>query len=363
MTRHSQRLGFTLVLLIAAAGMGCGDSTHVVPGAPSAIPSPSVSGPVTSQGATINGVVTTGSSAASVNRATSTTTIVVTVVGTTISSPVDSAGRFQLTGVPTGDAVLHFSGSTADARLTIAAVGESERIEITVSVAGTAAIVITIQRETGDNKTELEGKVSAFSGSCPNVTMTVNGTSVTTNASTQFSGAACSALVMGAKVEVKGTRQPNGSILASRVKVELEEAEIEGKVSALSGSCPTVTMTVNGTSVTTNASTQFSGGACSAIVKGAKVEIKGTRQPNGSILASRVKVPIEQAEIEGKVSALSGSCPALTLMVNATSVITNAATQFSGGSCQKIVVGRKIEAKGTRQPNGSVLATRIELDD
>lgn len=433
MTKRFRTISVFFVIGLLPTLAACGKSNPLVPTGPSPVPS-SLPLALPVSGATIAGAVISNSSAAqSIRTFGSSTTIVVTIVGTNISAPVDAAGRFELTGVPAGDVTLQFSSPAGDARVTIATVSDKERIDLSVSLSGTTVVIVTIQRVTSDNaielegavsnltgacpalrfilngtavatdattefrdgpctavapgmkvhakgvrqangsmlasrvkveieETELQGKISSVTGSCPTPTFVVNGTTVNTNSSTTFSGAGCSGVIVGAKVELKGLRQANGSVLATRVKVEIEETELEGKVSAFSGSCPNLTLTVNGTSVTTNSSTQFSGAGCRAVVVGAKVEIKGTRQPNGSILASRVKVQIEQAEIEGKVSVLSGSCPSLTLTVNATSVITNGTTQFSGGNCGKIKVGTKLEAKGIRQPNGSVLATRIELD-
>jgi hypothetical protein len=41
-----------------------------------------------------------------------------------------------------------------------------------------------------------------------------------TSSSTSFSGVACAAIVNGAKVEVEGTRQPDGSIVATVVEID-----------------------------------------------------------------------------------------------------------------------------------------------
>ena len=214
----------------------------------------------------------------------------VTVVGTSLSATVGSDGSFSISGLPLGDVILQFTVSGTDARVTVSSVVENEHIQLTVSVSGSTATVVTIQRVTSDNRTELEGAVTALAGVCPAVTFTVNGTSVLTNASTQFDGAGCSTIRAGAKVEVKGTRQANGSVLALKVDVEVEEIEIEGKVGSIAGTCPGLTFSLNGTSITASAATQYRGGGCGSIKTGTKVGVKGTRQANGSVLASRIEI-------------------------------------------------------------------------
>jgi hypothetical protein len=67
-------------------------------------------------------------------------------------------------------------------------------------------------------------------------------------------------------------------------------------------------------------------------------------------------------ELKGVMSGKTGACPALTFTVSSTSVVTNASTQFRDVSCTSLANGNSVEVKGTRQSNGSVLATRVEKD-
>jgi hypothetical protein len=68
-------------------------------------------------------------------------------------------------------------------------------------------------------------------------------------------------------------------------------------------------------------------------------------------------------ELEGSVSNLSGTCPALTFTVRATTVRTNGVTRFTDGPCSRIANGVRLEVEGRRQPDGSILATEVEFDD
>ena len=368
MSSTASRLPYVFVLsvLLCGAAACSGKGSAESPLAPSSPAGPPASpAPPATSGATIAGRVTglgpgLGTSSFRVLGSSGAT---VTVVGTSLSAPIGSDGSFSISGVPSGEVTLQFSASGTDARVTVSAVVETEHIELTVSVSGSSAVVVTIQRVASDNRAELEGNVTALAGVCPAVTFTVSGTTVVSNAATEFGVRGCGSLGVGAKVEVKGTRQTNGSVLALKVNVEVQTVEVEGIVSAASGTCPAVTFTVNGTTVVSNAATEFGVRGCGSLGVGAKVEVKGTRQTNGSLLALKVNVEVQTVEVEGKVGSLTGICPALTFSVNGTGVTTSSATQFKGGACGSIKAGTKVGVNGARQANGTVLASRVEISD
>jgi hypothetical protein len=67
--------------------------------------------------------------------------------------------------------------------------------------------------------------------------------------------------------------------------------------------------------------------------------------------------------LDGEVSGLSGSCPTLRFEVRDTVVLTDQRTNFRGGNCKDLRNGEEVEVEGTLQPDGSILASRVELDD
>ena len=67
---------------------------------------------------------------------------------------------------------------------------------------------------------ELDGRVQALSGACPNMRFTLQGTPVTTNKDTKFRRGSCDDLESGDRVEVKGRRQPDGSVLAKELELK-----------------------------------------------------------------------------------------------------------------------------------------------
>ena len=65
-----------------------------------------------------------------------------------------------------------------------------------------------------------EGVVSGLSGSCPNVTFQVNGTTVQTSATTVFDDGGCAVLANGDRVRVDALSQSDGTVLATEVEVD-----------------------------------------------------------------------------------------------------------------------------------------------
>ena len=70
----------------------------------------------------------------------------------------------------------------------------------------------------------------------------------------------------------------------------------------------------------------------------------------------------EANEVEGSVSSLTGTCPALTFAIGSRVVKTTSATIFED-SCGGVRNGVRVEARGSRAADGTFMATRVELDD
>jgi hypothetical protein len=128
------------------------------------------------------------------------------------------------------------------------------------------------------------------------VTFTIGTTNVRTTAATVFDDVTCTALANNARVGVEGIRQADGSILATKVDAEAGPDAVAGTVFEFSGAatCPAATFKVGptlslATKVTTAATTTFSGVTCAALANGARVEVEGTRQADGSIVAASVE--------------------------------------------------------------------------
>jgi hypothetical protein len=82
------------------------------------------------------------------------------------------------------------------------------------------AITSDADARSGDARTasvEISGTVGRLSGTCPDLRFVVGRVVVQTNRATVFSGATCSAVVTGAGVVARGSRQADGSLAATSI--------------------------------------------------------------------------------------------------------------------------------------------------
>jgi K+/H+ antiporter YhaU regulatory subunit KhtT len=374
---------FVPVLALVACG------GHASPTAPSNAPStlPPPAAPATS-GATIVGTVS-GSSGA--NRAGShildASSVTVTVAGTAVSATVDAAGTFTLTDVPPIQVVLNFAGPGVNAALPLGMVAANDHLQISVTVAGTTATLNT------QPQVSMTGSIAAIAGACPSLSLSVGGATIQTSVSTSFNGKSCSDLVVGDSVGVVGTRQSDGVVHATTIETTQTSppptptpptptpppapvpVSLTGTVAGLDGTCPSVTFTIGGTAVYTNATTQIGGGGtCTDLKNGDTRYVSGTKQSDGRVLATYVSGAVAPppppppppppapvtVTLNGILASLAGTCPSLTFTVAGTAVYTNASTQIGGGgTCTDLKNGDTRYVSGTRQSDGRVLATYV----
>ena len=393
MTSHVRPMGvwiLAVVALAATAACGGGTGASLTPTSPT---SASSSPPIDS-GAVITGRVSSTASAPVGVAATdrwstmATTGITVTVVGTSVTTSADAAGQFTLTGVPPGNVQLKFSGPGVDATLTISGVTATDRIEINVTLSGNNARLDSDQRSTSNNGVDVQGLITGVNPAARTLevagqTVNVPATAVIRHGSTSMTLAD---LRVNDRVQVKGTRV-GGVVVAAEVKVETQSdngssastVEVEGIISGLGGTCPSVSFIVGMARVFASPATSFKDGACTVLKNGSSVEVQGRRSADGSIAATEIENKItrddddddddgdtgnsaKQTEISGTVAGLGGACPSITFTLGSTAVKTDAKTDFKD-ACSKVKNAAKVEVKGTRGADGKILATRIQLDD
>ena len=172
---------------------------------------------------------------------------------------------------------------------------------------------------------------------------------------------------VGAIAEVKATQKTDGTLLAIEIKIEDEnefenEAEFKGVVSELAGSDPDFTMKVNDVSVTTNAGTTIIG----TLADGAMVEVHGSTQLDGSVLATEVKVEdpgdpaIDEKQFTARIETIDTGTGIWTFD-NGESVRVDASTLIdeSNGPAE---VGALVEVKAVKQGSDWV-AVKIQVED
>jgi hypothetical protein len=211
----------------------------------------------------------------------------------------------------------------------------------------------------------LEGPISSVNATAQ--TFVVLGHTVVVNAETSFDNSLgdFTALVVGLQVEVNGMPDATGNIIATRVEKRRggeTQLEIVGKVSALD----TVAKRFNLDQLVVDYSgatlKDFEG---AVLANDQFVEVKGASLNGaGALVASVVELHDFEHGIAGE-RELEGL---ITRFVSATDfdvagrkVTTTASTVFEGGVAADLALNVKVEAEGTIDANGVLVATKIQF--
>ncbi len=149
-------LGFVMIAATLTAWCG-GKGSPTAPSEGTGAPTTTPSGPT----ATITGSVQGSAAVSSLLSASighALTGVTVTVVGTSLTSSVDAAGRFTLTNVPPGEVRLQLTGGGTNAILTLGGVQASQVVDVVVMVSGSSASIYSEVRS-GAGEAQLEGRV------------------------------------------------------------------------------------------------------------------------------------------------------------------------------------------------------------
>jgi hypothetical protein len=221
--------------------------------------------------------------------------------------------------------------------------------------------------------------------------LVVSGVTVTTQAATEYLDddnnplpGGLSDFATGDFVEAEGCPQPDGSLTASKVKLEDEDGDdnfqFEFRGFIESTDPVTNTLVVAGQNVTTGAGTEYLDDNNNALTNGFAdlmagqfVEVEGAPLATGFFFASKIKFeddfgdnPGDEQEIRGEIS--NADAIALTLVINNFLIQTNAQTSFLGFNNETVgfevfTVGSFAEAEGALQGDGSILARKVKLED
>lgn len=309
-----------------------------------------------------------------------TSSVTVSIAGTNISTAVDGQGQFTLNDVPTGTVTLNFTAPGASAAITLTGIGPTDNVQITVTLNGSTAHVDSERHSAPDNnKGEFQGRITAIDATAK--TFQVSGMTVKVAAATTIrhgnKTVAFADLKVGDHVEVKGTKDGT-TLTASEIKVESDNDDgddedgppatssttVSGVISGATGTCPAVTFTVSSTKITVNSSTTYPGTTCADATKnGANVKVTGTKQTDGSILATSVAlVTAAPVTVTGVISGSTGTCPSVTFTVQSTKVTVSSATAYTSTTCADATKnGANVKVTGAKQSDGSITATGVSL--
>jgi hypothetical protein len=247
--------------------------------------------PTSSRNSMITGQVVVGSSAQAAIRpeaSASPANIAVRVESSNASAMTDSAGRFTLTNVPPGSAMLSFERSDVHARAPIQ-VPPGSTVSVTVSIHGNQATIVP----GGHPGEEIEGRVQSVDPAGGTLTVAdqrLGTVTIATNETTSIRHGALAItlaqITVGMQVHVKATE-----ILVQDLNNGGTE-QINGTIASVDSGASS--FVVGTTTITTNDATIFEkngkAAAFSDLVAGLRVTVRGTLQGDGSILAALVTI-------------------------------------------------------------------------
>ncbi|MEZ5290824.1 MAG: DUF5666 domain-containing protein [Vicinamibacterales bacterium] len=266
------------------------------------------------------------------------------------------------------DALTRYLPSSKGASCGLIKVGTKIKVKA-VPLAGGGFRARTIEIKGQRHFGQGEGRITSVTGVCPDVTIYFGNLAIMVNAATVFDRGTCGDLAAGVKVEARGFNDDgNGPNVATYIKFKSRHVEGRSTISSVSGSCPDLTIMIGGVKIVTDANTVYRNGSCANLRAGTKVKVKGDMQnADGSVIAEEIDIEDQPGgkpggRVEGRIGTLTGTCPALTMVINGVSVMTTAATRFDHVSCASLKAGVKVEVEGDIA-GGSLLATKVELDD
>ena len=216
---------------------------------------------------------------------------------------------------------------------------------------------------------EIEGFITRFVSATD---FDVEGIPVTTTGSTSFVNGTAADLGLNRKVEVEGSLNASGVLVATKVELKLSNfIRIEGRVDAIGAS----SVTIFGVVINTNAVTRFEDKSSADlevfnltnINVGDYLETRGYEDATG-VVATQV----ERDDFRGEVAirAFVDTVTDPTFTIRGVSIETNGNTEFRDVNDQGIsagvffgqAMGRLVEANGA-ESNGGILADQVDLED
>ena len=272
------------------------------------------------------------------------------------------------------DGDTSFEPGIVPASLAGLAVGDV--VEVSGFVDGSLGIRAThIERKPAGGVFELKGVVDSLDDVAS--TFQINGFTVEF-ASATLDGFASGVISNGDFVEAKGTDfGASGELIATEVEFEDQglpgedgdEVEIEGFVTRFVSATD---FDVSGVPVTTNGQTEYGGGSSASLALNVKVEVEGTLNANGVIVAEEIEFrPEADIRLTALLDSVDSGSNSLTML--GVVIRVNALTRFEDKSSAEVVqfslasvaAGDYLAIRGSADTAGTadMLATRLERED
>lgn len=181
----------------------------------------------------------------------------------------------------------------------------------------------------------------------------------------------------GACVEAKGSQYAGGVLEASTVEVEScnspgangDKGEIEGPITEFNSASD---FKVSGQPVSTSSSTVYEGGTSASLGLNVRVEVSGTYNASGVLVASEVEFEEEsEAGVSGQVDAITSTATPRTFRVLGVTVSVDAGTTYEDSSAtdsrtfgfDELRTGDYVEVRGIETGSLTLQATLVKRDD
>lgn len=269
------------------------------------------------------------------------------------------------------------------ATITLADIHIGDRVEVEGTPQADQSVLarsITIEQvenegdeamEDGHADLEFEGTLTAIAGS----KLTVDGITVTVSASTVIESddakVGPSALAVGQRLKVEGVPQADKSVAATEIHILAPDApddvDVTGSIAAID--IVARTLTVGKSTVHVDANTKFDDELKSLadLKVGDLVDIEASRAADGTLLAREIHrlhepPPPAEVEVRGAITAIGAASLTVQSMVFAVNASTIIESQGATLKLSDLKIGDTVEVRGEAQPNGSLVATRIQIE-
>ena len=291
-SRNPRRFGFVFLFLLLLLPLGgCGDGGS----------SPTSPGPASLTGTLVRGESVTGGYAPR-SQSIGLVGVMVRAAGTSVSAVTDGSGNFTLTGLAAGEVELEFERADIHARGRVF-VAAGSRTTVTIAIVGDG--IVTSPR--GHAGEEIEGLVQAIDAGAGTLTVLdqrLGAVEILTDGATSVrrgdTTIPLDEIEVGNSVHVKALEQDDGTFLATQILLQGDRVggsrSFSGTVLSIDAAGGSFVVSSSSASITvqTNASTRFHrrGGQASFsdVVVGSGVEVRGTLQGDGSVLAQKVTI-------------------------------------------------------------------------
>ena len=308
------------------------------------------------------------------------------VVGTVaaVTDPTAATHTFTINGLTVDFTTATVSGFTgtqpANGDLVVVRGGTLDAAGTTLT-AKDVFLAGTDPRESSDGHAETghveqEGLVTAVGTGTPIADFTVGGAKVLIAAATVFKGGTVADLAVGARVEVRGTLDSSGNLVADAIVIgHVGTIDLVSTASALTAT----TVTLLGAVVTVDANTRFEDDSAANVqmftlanvADGDTLRVRGYESPvgSGNVLATRLErlPPSTTVVVRGAFSGTTAPMfKVLNIMIDATNATFSVgerehATTLTSADFFTQAVGQIVDVQGTA--NGTaVTATAVNID-